>query len=117
MDEYAYLEVRTKRELGKIDSLSFTKCFIVIYLHKYVNLLQIIIKNIKMEKVRCVFQISFNYFLVSGIEVIALRQDFPTVDSLETYIYLCHIVEIDSCLLFWVLYNYMCNEYLNCLQP
>jgi len=72
MDEYAYLEVRTKREPDKIYSFSFRKCFIVIYLHKYVNLLHIIIKNIEFEKVRCDFQVSLNDFLVSGFEVIAL---------------------------------------------
>jgi len=49
------IEVRTKREPGKIYSFSFRKCFIVIYTHKYVNLL-IIIKDIENEKVRCVFQ-------------------------------------------------------------
>ena len=73
MDEYAYLEVRTKREPDKIYSFSFRKCFIVIYSHKYVNLLQIIIKNIELEKVRCDFQVlSLNDFFVSGFEVIAL---------------------------------------------
>jgi len=37
-----------------------------------VNLLRIIIKGIKNEKVRCVFQNSLNDFVVSGFEVIAL---------------------------------------------
>jgi len=50
MDEYAY---QTKREPN---SLTFKKCFIVIFLHTCVNLLQIIIKDIENEKVRCVFQ-------------------------------------------------------------
>ena len=36
------------------------------------NLLQIIIKYIENEKVRCVFQNSLNDFVVSGFEVIAL---------------------------------------------
>ena len=35
------------------------------------------------------------------------RRDFPTVDCLETCIYLCHAVEINSWPLFWELYNYM----------
>ena len=52
MDEYAYLqfEVRTKREPDKIYSFSFRKCFIVIYSHKYVNLLEIIIKDDEMKR-------------------------------------------------------------------
>jgi len=76
MDEYAYL--RTKREPGKIYSFSFRKCFIVIYSHKYVNSLQINIKDIETEKVRCVFQNNWNYFFVSGLEVIALDdRNFP----------------------------------------
>jgi len=37
-----------------------------------VNLLQIITKDIENEKVRCVFQNSWNDFVVSGFEVIAL---------------------------------------------
>jgi len=62
------------------------------------NLFQILIKNIEIEKVRCVFQISLNDFIVSGIEVIALDVWFlSTVDCLKTFIYLCHTVEIDSC--------------------
>jgi len=46
-----WMNTRTKREPGKIYSFSFRKCFIVIYSHKYVNLLQIIIKDIENEKV------------------------------------------------------------------
>jgi len=38
----------------------------VIYSHKYVNLLQIIIKDIENEKVRCVFEKNWNEFVVSG---------------------------------------------------
>jgi len=48
-------ESRTKREPGNIYSFSFGKCFIVIYSHKYVNLLQIIIKDIENEKLSYVF--------------------------------------------------------------
>jgi len=65
-----WMNTRTKREPGKIYSFSFRKCFIVIYSDKYVNLLQIIIKDIENEKVRCVFQ--NNDFAVFGFEVIAL---------------------------------------------
>ena len=76
MDEYAYLlnthtythTYCTKRDPGKIYSFSFRKCVIVIY----VNLLQIIIKDNENEKVRCVFQNSLNYCVLSGFEVIAL---------------------------------------------
>ena len=64
------IEVRTKREPGNI-FISFRKCFIVIYSHKYVNLLQILIKDIENEKVRCVFQKNWNDFVVSGFKVIA----------------------------------------------
>jgi len=66
------IELRTKWEPGKIYSFSIRKCFIVIYSHNYVNLLQIIIKYIENEKVKCVFQNSWNDFVVSGFEVIAL---------------------------------------------
>ena len=69
MDEHAYL---LKFELVKIYSFLLRKCFIVIYSHKYVNLLQIINKDIENEKVRCVFQNSLNDFVLSGFEVIAL---------------------------------------------
>jgi len=48
-------EVRTKREPDKIYLFSFIKCFIVIYSHKYVNLLQIIIKDIENEKGKMCF--------------------------------------------------------------
>jgi len=67
-------EVRTKRETGKIYSLSLRKCFIVISSHNYANLLPFIIKDIENEKViyLCVFQNYWNYFVVYGFEVIAL---------------------------------------------
>jgi len=48
-------QTRTRQDLF-IYSFSFRKCFIVIYSHKYVYLLQIIIKYIENKKVRCVFQ-------------------------------------------------------------
>jgi len=51
-----WMNTRTKREPGKIYLFSFRKCFIVNYLHKFVNLLQIIIKDIKNKEVRCVYQ-------------------------------------------------------------
>jgi len=66
-----WMNTRTKREPSKIHSFSFRKCLIVIYSHKYVNVLQIIIKDIENEKVRCVFQNSWRDFVVSGFEVIA----------------------------------------------
>ena len=92
------IEVRTQRELGKIYSFSFGKCFIVIYSPTYLNLLQIIIKDIEIEKVRCVFFKQLNWFRCVRIQGYhTWRPDFPTVDSSKPCIYLCHIVEFDTC--------------------
>jgi len=44
----------------------------MIYSHKYVYLLHIIVKDIENEKVRCGFQKNGNKFVESGFYVIAL---------------------------------------------
>ena len=85
MDEHAYLKFVPNEEPGKIYSFLFRKCFIVIYSHKYVNLLQIIIKYIKIKRQDGFFK---------TIEMIPLcpdskctwRREFPMVDSSETWI-------------------------------
>ena len=53
MDEYAYLEVHTKQELGKMYSCLFRKWIIAINLHMYVQILHSINKYIEIEQVRC----------------------------------------------------------------
>ena len=87
-------------------------CFIVIYSHKYVNLLHIIIKDIEIEKVRCIFRNSWNDIVVSGFEVIALDDGiFPRSMVEKLYLFMSYSWNWQLSLL-KVLYNYMFN-YLN----
>jgi len=113
VDEYAYLLQFVPNDNSARFIHFHSESVLLIYSHEYVNLLQSIITNIEIKRVRWVFQISLNNSLVSGFEVIALHDEISTLDCSETFIYSCHIVEIDSCPLFLVLYNYM----FNCLRP
>jgi len=72
MDEYAYLLKFVPNENPARFIYFHSESVVLIYSHKYVNLLQITIKDIENEKVRCVFQNSWNDFGVSWFEVITL---------------------------------------------